>query len=181
MKEAIMAAESAIKSAATVYQGTSDGEGAAALAFRFYQGITNLSGIDPAQAEQIEQASNMANAQANLAGAGVQATVARDLSTDEARWQDALVNNPGEWYNNVGHTKASSGGGNGPDFRFKDDNADVTPLWLNGKYGPAPAWVFEKLSLPFPGSQSIVSAAPEAQPQVATPQPQVAHSTPIPF
>ncbi len=142
--DARIGAQVAAKAAAALFQGIGDTEGAMKAMARFYTGIEQLAG--PAQVDAIPQA------QAALAQGGVQATVVRDLSSEEARWQDALNNYPNDWYNNVGNTQAASGGGKGPDFRFKDDKADVTPLWLNGKYGPAPAWVFERLNLQFPGA-----------------------------
>jgi hypothetical protein len=168
------AAQTAANAAASLFQGTGNVEGFGTVMQRIAKFVVAFGEI-PLDTER--QANAIATAQANLAQGGVQATVSRDLSTDEARWQDALNNSPNDWYNNVGNAKASSGGGIGPDFRFKKDEADVTPLWLNGKYGPAPAWVFEKLGLQFPGgahaSAGVVTApvAPTAAPVAQTPVP----------
>jgi hypothetical protein len=50
----------------------------------------------------------------------------------------ALFNNPGSFYDNR-NNKRSTGS---PDFKQKQ--GDVA-LWLNGKFGPAPQWVFDRL------------------------------------
>ncbi len=168
------AAQTAANAAATLFQGTGNVDEFGATIQRIAKFVVAFGEI-PSDSQR--QAGAIATAQENLAQGGVQATVSRDLSTDEARWQDALNNTPNDWYNNVGNDKAASGGGRGPDFRFKNENADVTPLWLNGKYGPAPAWVFEKLGLQFPGAGSVQTVAPAAAPAevlaaaVATPAP----------
>ena len=160
-----ISAQVAAKAAATLFQGTGDAEGAMTAMARFYKGIITLGPPEEdnppvLQVAPLAMPAPIAQAQANLVQGGVQAVVARDLSTEDSRWQDALNNYPGDWYNNVNDAKASSGGGKGPDFRFKDDDADVKSLWLGGKYGPAPAWVFEKLGLQFPGAPAPVAAAP---------------------
>lgn len=160
-----IAAQTAAKAAGDLFSGTGDTDGAMNAMQRFFNGVMALGG-DPDQ---------FAQAQQNLNQGGVQSTVVRDLTSEDARWRDALVDNPGDWYNNIGDSRATSGGGVGPDFKFKNDAADVTPLWLNGKYGPAPAWVFEKLGRPFPGSPQ---AAPVPQPAPTSGAPV---STPVPF
>ncbi len=160
--DARIGAQVAAKAAAALYQGTGLINEAMAAMERIYNGITILAGPPPQDSPPVSQQPlaqpALAQAQANLGSGGVQAAVVRDLSSEEARWQDALNNYPNDWYNNVGNAKAASGGGKGPDFRFKEDNADVTPLWLNGKYGPAPAWVFERLNLQFPGAPALAAA-----------------------
>ncbi len=155
------AAQTAANAAASLFQGTGKVDEFGAAMQRIAKFVVSFGEV-PSDTER--QAGAIANAQANLAQGGVQTTVARDLSTEDARWQDAITNTPDDWYNNVGNAKAASGGGKGPDFRFKNDNADVTPLWLNGKYGPAPAWVFEKLGLQFPGAGQALSVAPAGDP-----------------
>jgi hypothetical protein len=136
---------------------------------RFFDGIILLGG-DPDQFQQAQQ---------NLNQGGVQSTVDRDLSSEDGRWQDALNNNPNDWYNNVGDHRATSGGGRGPDFAFKNKNAEVKGLFLNGQYGPAPAWVFEKLGRPFPGSGGQApQPQPQPQPQGGAPQ---GNAQPVPF
>ncbi len=168
------AAQTAANAAASLFQGTGNVDEFGTVMQRIAKFVVAFGEI-PSDTQR--QTTAIETAQANLAQGGVQATVARDLSTEDARWQDALNNTPDDWYNNVGNAKAASGGGKGPDFRFKNDNADVTPLWLNGKYGPAPAWVFEKLGLQFPGGGQVQQVAPAAAPvaelaaAVATPVP----------
>ena len=176
--DARIGAQVAAKAAAALYQGTGLINEAMVAMDRIYKGIEILAG--PAQGDTPPVTGTVIpQAQTNLAAGGIQGAVVRDLSSEEARWQDALNNYPTDWYNNVGNAKAASGGGKGPDFRFKDDNADITPLWLNGKYGPAPAWVFERLNLQFPGAPAPVPApvaaasvpvAPVATPVVPVPQ-----------
>lgn len=58
-------------------------------------------------------------------------------SKADAEWQ-ALFNNPSDFYDN----RQSKRTPNSPDFRQK--SGDIA-LWLNGKYGPAPQWVFDRL------------------------------------
>jgi hypothetical protein len=166
------AAQTAANAAATLFQGTGNIDGFGGAIRRIADFIVAFGEI-PSDDEMQSQA--MARAEQNLAQAGIQATVARDLSND------ALIDNPNDWYNNVGDVKASSGGGIGPDYRhktIKGDNGQNLGLWLNGKYGPAPAWVFEKLGLSFPGSGA---AQPAAQTDNGTPAPAGTASTPIPF
>ena len=50
----------------------------------------------------------------------------------------ALFNDPNGFYDN----RTSKRTPNSPDFRQKQ--GDIA-LWLNGKYGPAPQWVFDRL------------------------------------
>lgn len=171
-----ISAQVAAKAAGYLFQGTGNTEDAMKAMARIYTGIITLGGA-PEEDNPIPQGqaplanAPIAQAQTALAQGGVQATVARDLSDEDARWQDAIVNYPKDWYNNVGDAKASSGGGKGPDFRFKKESADIKSLWLNGQYGPAPAWVFEKLGLQFPGTVQTI-----AQGNVpATPAPQATY------
>ena len=182
-----ISAQVAAKAAGYLFQGTGDVEGAMKAMARFYTGVITLGGQPeddhppvasvapvaalPATSPAAPLGQAVAQAEATLAASGVQAAVVRDLSTEESRWQDALNHYPSDWYNNVGDTKASSGGGKGPDFRFKDDNADVKSLWLGGKYGPAPAWVFEKLGLQMPGAPAAAPVAPAATPVAPAPAP----------
>ncbi len=182
-------AQVAAKAAAALFQGTGDAEGAMKAMARFHIGIITLGGppeedSPPVVVQGGVQAPVVGGvipqAQAALAQGGIQAAVARDLSTDEARWQDALINYPNDWYNNVGDAKASSGGGRGPDFRFKNDSADVKPLWLNGNYGPAPAWVFERLGMAFPGAPAAQPVATQPVTFPATPQPGTTGAVPPP-
>ena len=56
---------------------------------------------------------------------------------DDAKWME-LFNNPSGFYDN----RTSKRTPNSPDFRAKQGE---TALWLNGKYGPAPQWVFDRL------------------------------------
>lgn len=172
-KDASIAAQSAAKAAADLFQGTGDTDGAMKAMQRFYDGIIYLGG-DPAQ---VGQPTTIAQAEQNLAQGGIQATVQRDLSSEQGRWEDAIKNNPQDWYNNVGDSRATSGGGSGPDFKFKDSDANVKPLFLNGKYGPAPAWVWEALGLQMPGGQQVqpVQQAPAQAPA------QQGGNNPVPF
>lgn len=59
----------------------------------------------------------------------------------EALWRQ-YFENPDQWWDNRGDSRASSGGGKGPDFRHKDTGEG---LWLSGKY-PAPEWVQNALN-----------------------------------
>lgn len=56
---------------------------------------------------------------------------------DDADWAK-LFQNPGGFWDNRQSKKTPAS----PDFREKDGN---TALWLNGKFGPAPQWVFDRL------------------------------------
>lgn len=170
-KDSSIAAQTAAKAAAELFAGTGNTDGAMQAMQRFYNGIVQLGG-DPNQIA----ADAMARAEQNLANGGVQATVQRDLSNEDARWRDALIDNPNDWWNNVGDARASSGGGKGPDFKFKNESANVPALWLNGKHGPAPAWVWEHLGLTFPGSSQGQASAPQ-QPQPVT----NGQNNPVPF
>lgn len=152
----LQAAGDAAIAAATLHAGSGDLEGFKATFPIMLAGILNNGG-DPVPAGNPA----IAQAQANLAGGGVAAAPTVSFKNDSERWQDALINNPGNWYNNVGDPKARSGGGRGPDFRHKQDSDQA--LFLNGKYGPAEPWVFEKLGLPNPAAP-----APAAQPQIPT-------------
>lgn len=58
-------------------------------------------------------------------------------SKTDQEWM-ALFNNPSGFYDNRQSKKTP----NSPDFRQK--NGDIA-LWLNGKFGPAPQWVFDRL------------------------------------
>lgn len=58
-------------------------------------------------------------------------------SKADAEWME-LFNNPSGFYDN----RQSKRTPNSPDFRAKQGD---TALWLNGKYGPAPQWVFDRL------------------------------------
>lgn len=154
--DASIEAQTAAKAAATLFEGTGDAEGAMKAMARFFNGVQQLKG---AVAQQ--QVGAIQQAEANLASGGIAAQPAgfRNLEGVEDRWKDALIANPGDWYNNVGDSRATSGGGSGPDFKFKDDDAKVGSLYLNGKYGPAPKWVFDKLGLQFPGQAAPQAAA----------------------
>lgn len=55
----------------------------------------------------------------------------------DQEWQ-ALFNNPSGYYDNRQDKKSP----NGPDFKNKQTGDG---LWLNGKYGPAPQWVLDRL------------------------------------
>ncbi len=173
-----ISAQVAAKAAGYLFQGTGNTDGAMDAMRRIYKGIIILGGEPEADNPPVAGTAAFAPVAAAptgeqaLAAGGIQAAVVRDLSDEDARWQDALNNYPDDWYNNVGDAKASSGGGKGPDFRFKDEKADVKSLWLGGKYGPAPAWVFEKLGLQFPGAPAPApAAAPVAPAPVAAPAP----------
>lgn len=149
---------------------TSDPDQVGALMVRYHQGIQAYRG-------QVGAPAQVAQATQNVNQAMPGTTVMRDLSSPENRWRDALIDNPDDWYNNVGDEKASSGGGRGPDFRFKDENMEVKSLWLNSQYGPAPKWVFDHLQLPFP-NQAPATPAPAAP---AAPAPAAPAGQPIPF
>lgn len=58
-------------------------------------------------------------------------------SKADAEWME-LFNNPNGFYDN----RQSKRTPQSPDFRAKQGD---TALWLNGKYGPAPQWVFDRL------------------------------------
>ncbi len=180
-----ISAQTAAKAAGNLFQGTGNIEDAMSAMTRFYNGIMTLGGeeeppVNPPPLAAVVPVNpplvpvvaptQLAQAETALAQGGVVATVSRDLSTPEARWQDAL--NPAtanDWYNNIGDTKASSGGGKGPDFRFKNESAGIKGLWLNGQYGPAPAWVFERLGLQFPGAPAPVAPIPGPAPVPVAP------------
>jgi hypothetical protein len=67
------------------------------------------------------------------AAPGVQAAGSK---TDQD-WQQ-LFNNPNGFYDNRTSKRTPSS----PDFKAKQGDL---ALWLNGKYGPAPQWVFDRL------------------------------------
>ena len=50
----------------------------------------------------------------------------------------ALFNSPGDFYDNRQDKRSP----NGPDFKHKQSGDG---LWLNGKFGPAPQWVLDRL------------------------------------
>jgi hypothetical protein len=156
---------------------TNDPDQVGALMVRYHQGVQAFRGQTGAPAPTPQQAQE--NVQNGVPGA----TVSRDLSKPEARWKDALIDNPDDWYNNVGDAKASSGGGRGPDFRFKDESMEVKGLWLFSQYGPADKWVFDflaprypHLNLQFPGTGGTPAPAPAPAAPVTGPQGQ-----PVPF
>ena len=132
----MMAAGHAAIAAATLHSGSGDMEAFKATFKTMLAGILANGETQPGDA--------VAQAQVNLAQGGVAAPPAVDFENDEARWRDALVDNPQNWYNNVRDAKATSGGGKGPDFRHKADKDQG--VFLYGKF-PAPAWVYEKLGL----------------------------------
>ncbi|HEX7099321.1 MAG TPA: hypothetical protein VF377_08760 [Acidimicrobiia bacterium] len=163
-KELAMMAGVALKAAATAYQGQSI-QVVVDAAKEFHAALVSLAGgFPPDQAPapqtagvQVQppvaqpQASPIQVAEQNLQAAGMNPTTVRDLSNEEARWRD-LFAHPDDWWNNTKDPRASINGGKGPDFRYKHDD-NVPGLWLKGKFGPAPAWVFERLGIPFPGQQ----------------------------
>lgn len=151
-KDASIVAQVAAKAAAELYQGLGDIDGMANAMVRIFNGIVHLGG-DPMEVPENQSFA----AEQNLAQGGIQATVQRDLSSEKGRWED-LFAHPGDWWDNRNDSRATINGGNGPDFRFKNDK-EVKGLFLNGRYGPAPAWVFEKLGLPLPAA-----GAPAADP-----------------
>lgn len=161
-KDTSIVAQTAAKAAAELYHGTGDIENMAKAMVRIFNGIIHLGG----------NPDEFTSAERNLREGGVSYTVQRDLSSEKGRWEDALINNPDDWYNNVGDPRATSGGGTGPDFKFKDKDANVKPLYLNGKYGPAPAWVWERLGLQMPNGQQV---QPQAQPEAPE------QGNPVPF
>jgi hypothetical protein len=160
--DASIEAQTAAKAAADLFSGTGDEAGMKTAMTAIFKGIQYLKG-SVAQTQQ----GALAQAEANLAQGGIAAQSAgfRNLEGVEDRWKDALLENPSDWYNNIGDSRATSGGGSGPDFKFKDDDAKVGSLYLNGKYGPAPKWVFDKLGLQFPGQAAPqAAAAPDPAP-----------------
>jgi len=68
---------------------------------------------------------------------GFQAAPGTGGSKVDQEWME-LFNNPNGFYDN----RQSKRTPNSPDFRAKQGE---TALWLNGKYGPAPQWVFDRL------------------------------------
>lgn len=159
-KEMAILASSALKSAASAYQGQ-PASTIVEAAKEFQAALIEMAGgfppdqpapiqPNPAPAQAPAPVNPIQQAQQNLANGGIQAQVVRDLSNEEGRWQD-VFNNPQDWWDNRGDARASINGGSGPDFRYKHDE-NVKPLWLRGKYGPAPAWVWERLGLQFPGA-----------------------------
>ena len=58
---------------------------------------------------------------------------------DDAKWQ-ALFSNPNGYYDN----RQDKRNPNGPDFKPKNGTPGEA-LWLKGKYGNAPQWVFDRL------------------------------------
>jgi len=91
----------------------------------------------------------------------VQAGPINAASAEEAKWADALVNNPDNWHNNIGDKKSAAG----PDFRHKTiqgppDNHGKTwniGLWIKSdKFSTrAPDWVFSHLGLDIPAGYSV--------------------------
>jgi len=73
-------------------------------------------------------------------------------SSEEAKWADALVNNPGNWHNNIGDKKSAAG----PDFRHRtikdSDGKWNIGLWIKSdRFSTrAPDWVFQQLGLDIP-------------------------------
>ena len=73
-------------------------------------------------------------------------------SSEEAKWQDALVSNPDNWFNNTTDKKNPAG----PDFRhknIKDGGGQFNiGLWLTSdKFKTrAPDWVFAQLGMDIP-------------------------------
>lgn len=45
---------------------------------------------------------------------------------------DDIIANPGNYWNNIGDSRATTGGGRGPDFKLKSDPDQA--LWVNGQY-----------------------------------------------
>ena len=91
----------------------------------------------------------------------VQAGPITAAATEEAKWADALVNNPDNWHNNIGDKKSAAG----PDFRHKTiqgppDNHGKTwniGLWIKSdKFSTrAPDWVFAHLGLDIPSGYTV--------------------------
>ena len=91
----------------------------------------------------------------------VQAGAINAASNEEAKWADALVNNPDNWHNNIGDKKSAAG----PDFRHKTiqgppDNHGKTwniGLWIKSdKFSTrAPDWVFAHLGLDIPSGYTV--------------------------
>lgn len=75
--------------------------------------------------------------QAAPQGQNFQAAPGVQGSKADQEWQ-ALFNNPSGFYDNRQDKKSP----NGPDFKNKQSGDG---LWLNGKFGPAPQWVFDRL------------------------------------
>lgn len=73
-------------------------------------------------------------------------------SNEEDKWRDALVNSPGNWFNNI-HDKRNAAG---PDFRHKTikdtDGKFHLGLWIKSdKFQTrAPDWVFQQLNMDIP-------------------------------
>jgi hypothetical protein len=77
-------------------------------------------------------------------------------SSEDAKWADALVANPGNWHNNIGDKKSEAG----PDFRhrtIKDvDGKWNIGLWIKSERFStrAPDWVFQQLNMDIPAGYS---------------------------
>lgn len=85
--------------------------------------------------------------------------------SEEELWAD-VVSNPDNWYDNRAQGDTSVNGGNRPDFRskkIKNQKGQPVGLFLKGKFGNAPQWVFERLYGP-------ASQAPQATTGPAAPQ-----------
>ena len=71
-------------------------------------------------------------------------TITAESGEDEI-WQDALINNPQNWWNNIGNKKSAAG----PDFSHKTvpgkNPQYKLGIWVKGQFGNAPAWVQENL------------------------------------
>ena len=103
-------------------------------------------------------------APAPVPGPQVQAGPINAASNEEAKWADALVNNPDNWHNNIGDKKSAAG----PDFRHKTiqgppDNNGKTwniGLWIKSDkfMTRAPDWVFSNLGLDTPAGYSVSSS-----------------------
>lgn len=84
--------------------------------------------------DPIQQATN------NLHAGGIQTTPVGGGGGEPGKWPHFFAN-PDQYYINFGDARASSGGGNGPDFKHKDSGKG---LWLLGKY-PASDETWTKL------------------------------------
>jgi hypothetical protein len=101
-------------------------------------------------------------------------------STTKELWAD-LINNRNNWWDNRQQGDTSIAGGQKPDFRHKslEKDGNKVALWLNGKFGPAPDWVWQGLGLQPPPNQA--QQAQQMVAQAAAPQPQAWGPDEAPF
>ena len=194
VKNRSIAAQVAAKAAAEIFSGVIvPPEQVTGMIEAIYNKVTELAPIpdQPAEQRQVAQIpvqqvvtpqQGVQNAMQAFPGAQVvpQAPIQgihAGSKVDEL-WANVL-SNPQDWYNNTGEQGVSLHGGKKPDFRHKQlkkPDGNSVSLWLNGKFGPAPDWVWQGLNIAKPVTQvqqgqAVVAAAPPPQGAPQVPQP----------